>query len=120
DYYNREDPRVQGQFDVAGLGRRQPGSAFKPITYSSAFRARQATPATFFLDAVTQYGSDLKTAYVPTNPNIKEQGLVLALDALRYSLNVPSVMMQYLVGVDVTAKFAQSMGIASSDYIMSK
>ena len=34
DYYNRKDPRVQGQFDVAGLGLRQPGSAFKPIVYS--------------------------------------------------------------------------------------
>jgi membrane peptidoglycan carboxypeptidase len=119
DYYNRKDPRVQGQFDVAGLGRRQPGSAFKPITYSSAFRARQATPATFFLDAVTQYGStNPKYAYIPTNANIKEQGPVLALDALRYSLNVPSVMMQYLVGVDVTAQFAQSMGVASAQYIL--
>jgi membrane peptidoglycan carboxypeptidase len=119
DYYNRKDPRVQGQFDVAGLGRRQPGSAFKPITYSSAFRARQATPATFFLDAVTQYGSsDPRKAYIPTNANIKETGPVLAMDALRYSLNVPSVMMQYLVGVDVTAQFAQSMGIASSQYIL--
>jgi membrane peptidoglycan carboxypeptidase len=119
DYYNREDPRVQGQFDVAGLGRRQPGSAFKPITYSSAFRARQATPATFFLDAVTQYGSsDPTRAYIPTNANIKEHGPVLALDALRYSLNVPSVMMQYLVGVDVTAQFAQSMGVASAQYIL--
>jgi membrane peptidoglycan carboxypeptidase len=119
DYYNRADPRVQGQFDVAGLGRRQPGSAFKPITYSSAFRARQATPATFFLDAVTQYGSsDPRRAYIPTNANIKEQGPVLAMDALRYSLNVPSVMMQYLVGVDVTAQFAQSMGVASAQYIL--
>ncbi len=112
DYYNRKDPRVQGQFDVAGLGVRQPGSAFKPITYCSAFRARQATPATFFLDAVTQFGSDRETSYIPTNANIKEHGPLLALDALRYSLNVPSVMMQYLVGLDVTAQFAQSMGIA--------
>ncbi|MEP6807509.1 MAG: transglycosylase domain-containing protein [Chloroflexota bacterium] len=121
DYYNRKDPRVQGQFDVAGLGRRQPGSAFKPITYSSAFRARQATPATFFLDAVTQYGSSTPSrAYIPTNANIKEQGPVLAMDALRYSLNVPSVMMQYLVGVDVTAQFAESMGVASSKYILSQ
>ena len=56
DYYNRKDPRVQGQFDVAGLGVRQPGSAFKPIVYSSAFRSREATPATFFVDAVTQFG----------------------------------------------------------------
>jgi membrane peptidoglycan carboxypeptidase len=119
DYYNRTDPRVQGQFDVAGLGRRQPGSAFKPITYSSAFVARQATPATFFLDAVVQYGSsNPKQAYIPTNANIKEQGPVLALDALRYSLNVPSVMMQYLVGPDVTAQFAQTMGVASAQYIM--
>ncbi|MEX0626671.1 MAG: transglycosylase domain-containing protein [Chloroflexota bacterium] len=119
DYYNRKDPRVRGQFDVAGLGLRQPGSAFKPITYSSAFRARQATPATFFLDAVVQYGSsNPEQAYIPTNANIKEHGPVLAVDALRYSLNVPSVMMQYLVGVDVTAQFAQSMGVASSEYIL--
>ena len=41
DYYDRKDPRVDGQFDVAGLGLRQPGSAFKPIVYSSAFRARR-------------------------------------------------------------------------------
>jgi membrane peptidoglycan carboxypeptidase len=119
DYYNREDPRVRGQFDVAGLSRVQPGSAFKPITYSSAFRARQATPATFFLDAVVQYGSsNPQNAYIPTNANIKEHGPVLALDALRYSLNVPSVMMQYLVGTDVTAQFAQTMGVASQEYIM--
>ncbi len=119
DYYNRDDPRVQGQFDVAGLGRRQPGSAFKPITYSSAFVARQATPATFLLDSVTQYGSsNPRYAYIPTNANIKEQGPVLAFDALRYSLNVPSVMMQDLVGVDVTAQFAQTMGVASAQYIL--
>jgi membrane peptidoglycan carboxypeptidase len=113
DYYNRDDPRVDGQFDVAGLTRRQPGSAFKPITYSAAFQAREATPATFFVDAVTDYGT-----YTPTNANIKEHGPVLATDALRYSLNVPSVMMQYLVGVDATAAFAEKMGIASAQYFI--
>jgi membrane peptidoglycan carboxypeptidase len=118
DYYNRDDPRVQGQFDVAGLGLRQPGSAFKPITYSSAFRAREATPATMFVDNTTQFGPNLKTAYVPTNADIEDHGPLLATDAIRYSLNVPSVMMQYLVGADTTAKFAESMGIASAQYIM--
>jgi membrane peptidoglycan carboxypeptidase len=117
DYYNRKDPRVQGQFDVAGLGVRQPGSAFKPITYSSAFRARAATVATFFVDSVTQFGSNRATSYMPTNADIHDHGPLLATDALRYSLNVPSVMMQYLVGPGVTAKFAESMGIASADYI---
>ncbi|HYM52803.1 MAG TPA: transglycosylase domain-containing protein [Candidatus Dormibacteraeota bacterium] len=117
DYYNREDPRVQGQFDVAGLGVRQPGSAFKPITYTSAFRARQATVSTFFVDAVTQFGTNRATSYMPTNADIRDHGPLLATDALRYSLNVPSVMMQHLVGPPVTAELAESMGIASAQYI---
>ncbi len=113
DYYNRTDPRVQGQFDVAGLGLRQIGSAFKPFTYTSAFRARQATPATFFVDATTQFGG-----YVPVNADVQAHGPLLAMDALRYSLNVPSVMMQSLVGVDTTAAFAESLGLASKQYII--
>jgi membrane peptidoglycan carboxypeptidase len=120
DYYNRKDKRVRGQFDVAGLSVRQPGSAFKPIVYSSAFRAREATPATFFVDAVTQFGADRETSYIPTNADIKDHGPLLAVDALRYSLNVPSVMMQYLVGINETAAFAESMGIASKDYILAQ
>lgn len=121
DYYLRDDPRVQGQFDVAGLSRRQPGSAFKPITYSSAFIAREATPATFFVDATTEFGgTNRQTSYLPTNADITEHGPLLATDALRYSLNVPSVKMQYLVGPQATAEFAERMGIASAEYIMSQ
>ncbi|HEX7197360.1 MAG TPA: transglycosylase domain-containing protein, partial [Candidatus Limnocylindria bacterium] len=118
DYYNREDARVQGQFDVAGLGRRQPGSAFKPITYASAFQSRDATVSTMFVDAMTQFGLTEETSYRPTNADIKEHGPVLAMDALRYSLNIPSVMMQYLVGSEATAEFSEKLGIASADYIM--
>lgn len=117
DYYNRSDPRVDGQFDVAGLGLRQPGSAFKPITYSSAFKAREATPATFFVDSVTQFGANQATSYIPTNADIRDHGPLLAADALRYSLNTPSVMMQSLVGPETTAAFAEEMGIATADYI---
>jgi membrane peptidoglycan carboxypeptidase len=118
DYYNREDPRVQGQFDVAGLGTRQPGSAFKPITYSSAFVSRDATLSTMFVDAITEFGLTAETSYRPTNADIKEHGPVLAVDALRYSLNIPSVQMQFLAGAQATANFSESLGIASADYIM--
>jgi len=118
DYYNREDPRVKGQFDVAGLGRRQPGSAFKPITYSSAFVSRDATVSTMFVDAITEFGTTAETSYRPTNADIKEHGPVLAMDALRYSMNIPSVQMQFLVGAQATADFSESMGIASAEYIM--
>jgi membrane peptidoglycan carboxypeptidase len=118
DYYNREDPRVQGQFDVAGLGRRQPGSAFKPITYAAAFTSRDATVATMFVDALTEFGVTEASSYRPTNADIREHGPVLALDALRYSYNIPSVMMQYLVGSQTTADFSEDLGIASAAYIM--
>jgi membrane peptidoglycan carboxypeptidase len=120
DYYNQTDPRVQGQFDVAGLARRQPGSAFKPIVYTSAFRARQATVSTMFVDALTNFGND-QFKYEPTNADIREHGPVLAMDALRYSLNIPSVQMQWVAGgPEVTATFAESLGIASYDYIMAQ
>lgn len=117
DYYNREDERVRGQFDVAGLSVRQPGSAFKPITYASAFRARDATVATMFVDALTEFSLG-SGSYRPTNADIREHGPLLAMDALRYSLNIPSVQMQHLVGPQTTAEFAEELGIASADYIM--
>src|SRR5690606_8840968 len=39
------------QFDRAGVGRRQPGSAFKPVVYAAALRSGAVTPATFVEDA---------------------------------------------------------------------
>ena len=121
DYDNREDARVQGQYDILALARRQPGSAFKPITYSSAFRARSATVSTMFVDAITEFSiGGAAGSYRPTNADVRERGPVLAVDALRYSLNIPSVQMQYLVGSQTTANFAESLGIASADYIMSQ
>jgi membrane peptidoglycan carboxypeptidase len=119
DYYNREDPRVQGQYDIAAQARRQPGSAFKPITYSSAFKSRDATVATMFVDAITEFGlvDEGAQSYRPTNADITEHGPVLAMDGLRMSLNIPSVMMQYTVGAQTTAEFAEEMGIATADYI---
>ena len=114
DYYNRKDPRVQGQFDVAGLGRRQIGSAFKPITYTSAFQSRKVSVATMLVDATTNFGR----SYIPQNADLNQHGPLLAMDALRYSLNVPSVQIQYLVTPDATARFAQTLGLATHDYLM--
>ena len=45
DYYNRDDPRVQGQYDAAGIGERQPGSSFKMFNYVTALK-KGATAAT--------------------------------------------------------------------------
>jgi membrane peptidoglycan carboxypeptidase len=71
-----------------------------------------------FVDAMTEFGVDGSESYRPTNADIKEHGPVLAVDALRYSMNIPSVQMQYLVGSQTTAEFAESLGIATTEYIM--
>ena len=118
DYYNTS-PLVQGQFDVAGLAVRQPGSAMKPIVYTSAFQARAATPSTMFVDALTNFGTE-SSPYKPTDADIRERGPVLALDALHFSLNIPSVQMAWTVGPEVTARFAETLGIGSADYIMAQ
>ena len=70
------------------------------------------------VDAMTEFGTTAETSYRPTNADIKEHGPVLAIDALRYSMNIPSVQMQYLVGSQTTAEFAEKLGIASAEYIM--
>jgi membrane peptidoglycan carboxypeptidase len=72
------------------------------------------------VDAITEFGLREGSSYRPTNADIKERGPVLAVDALRYSLNIPSVQMQYIVGSPTTAEFAEKLGIASADYIMSQ
>src|SRR3989442_4102862 len=45
DYNNRDDPRVQGQFDVAGIGLRPPGSSFKTFNYVTPLQ-KGPTPRT--------------------------------------------------------------------------
>src|ERR1700694_2379424 len=54
DYNNRDDPRVQAQFDVAGIGLRQPGSSFKMFNYVTALK-NGATAATVVVHARTDF-----------------------------------------------------------------
>jgi membrane peptidoglycan carboxypeptidase len=114
--YNNTTPAVQGQFDVAGLGMRQIGSAFKPFAYTSAFQARKASPATLLIDTGTDFGG----GYSPQNADELNHGPLLAMDALRYSLNIPSVQVQALATPDVTARFVQAAGIADAGYVMNQ
>ena len=91
-------PASRASSTSPGLGRRQPGSAFKPITYSSAFKARQATVGDDLVDSVTQFGQTPAPLTARRTPTSTTTGPLLATDALRNSLNVPSVQMQFLVG----------------------
>ncbi|HEU5287846.1 MAG TPA: penicillin-binding transpeptidase domain-containing protein, partial [Candidatus Limnocylindria bacterium] len=121
DYYNREDPRVQGQFDVAGIGQRQPGSSFKMFNYLTALK-KGATPATVVVDARTDFTgradpSNMNRStcgYCPENADLQYHGPVTMRQALRESRNVPAVkfLAQYS-GIEDTIQTARDMGITT-------
>ncbi len=109
DYQQRDDPRVQGQFDVAGIGLRQPGSSFKLFNYLTALK-KGATAATVVVDARTDFGGN----YKPENADLQYHGPVTMRQAIRESRNVPAVkfLAQYS-GVADTIQTAHDLGITT-------
>lgn len=118
------DTEIPGQFNVATAAR-QPGSSFKPIVYSEAFKLGY-TPETVLFDAKTQfsslcdaYGNPLKdgvdksVCYMPENYDDKFRGPVSLRNALAQSLNVPAVKLLYLTGINNVIELAQSMGLST-------
>ena len=121
DYYNRDDPRVQGQFDVAGLGLRQPGSSFKMFNYVTALK-KGATPATVVVDARTDFGGradptnlgERTCSYCPQNADLQYHGPITMRQAIRESRNVPAVkFLQQYSGIEDTIQTAKDMGITT-------
>ncbi len=102
------DDEIDGQFNVATLGKRQPGSSFKPIIYAAAFE-KGYTPETVLYDVVTNFAATGKP-YTPLNYDLGERGPVTIREALQGSLNIPAVKALYLVGEKNGVSFAERLG----------
>ncbi len=112
DYWNRD---INGSFNVAADGLRQPGSAFKPFTYLTAL-SQGYTPASMVLDVETDFGTPYNgVAYVPQNYDRQFHGPMRLREALASSFNVPAVQVMTWVGIDKVLRTAHSMGITSLD-----
>jgi 1A family penicillin-binding protein len=86
---------------------RQPGSAFKPIVYAEGLRQHTITAATLLDDKQkTFYGG-----YKPQNYDKRYRGPVTVRRSLANSLNIPSVEIMDLVGVDKGLSIAKKLGI---------
>jgi membrane peptidoglycan carboxypeptidase len=111
-----QDPRVRGQFDVAGLGERQVGSTMKLFTYLAAMR-RGFTPSSILWDVSTNFAPPGQPQYRPQNASPSgygagpENGPVTMRQAIRESMNVPAVKTASLVGVDEIVRTARLLGI---------
>ncbi|MBA2382904.1 MAG: transglycosylase domain-containing protein, partial [Chloroflexi bacterium] len=99
--------KFEPKYDAAGDGARQPGSAFKPIVYASAFDTRKLTPGSLLLDVTTAFAR----SWTPRDADQLERGPVLVRKALQYSLNVPAIRALARVGNAAVATRAAKFGI---------
>lgn len=113
------DPQVN-----AAIALRQPGSAFKPFVYALAFK-KGYTPNTVLWDIKTEfnpncaptatedkdrYGSD---CYHPQNYDGRFRGPLTLKSSLAQSINLTSVKLLYLVGINDVLDFVEKLGITS-------
>jgi len=120
-----------GNFNVT-TALRQPGSAIKPFVYATALK-KGFTPETAVFDLPTEfnpactkegkptwadeaspkYTEEEKKCYHPKNYDEKFRGPVSFREALAQSLNVPSVKVLYLAGLDDSLLTSRDFGITS-------
>ncbi len=101
------------EFNVATLGKRQPGSSFKPLVYATAFE-KGYSDQHVVTDELTNFGVWGGKAYVPQNYDGLFRGPVTLRQALAQSLNVPAVkVLVYLAGIEDSVVQAEKMGIST-------
>ena len=110
--YYRDDlasRRFNPKFDTAGDGTRQPGSAFKPVLYATAFERKKLTPGSLLLDITTTFAP--RARWAPRDADQLERGPVLVRNALQMSLNIPAIRTLQRVGNQAVADTAARMGL---------
>ncbi len=118
DYFDTEN---DGNYNVT-LANRQPGSAFKPFVYATAFK-RGYTPDTIVFDLPTQFqttcnpdaavAANSNSCYLPVNYDGLYRGPITLRNALAQSINVPAIMTLYLAGIRESLATARDMGITT-------
>ncbi|HCC59671.1 MAG: hypothetical protein A2402_03030 [Candidatus Staskawiczbacteria bacterium RIFOXYC1_FULL_37_43] len=129
DYFAGPYPETGGvlfdpKYDVATMGQRQPGSAFKPIAYAAAFK-KGYTANTVLWDVKTEFNpacdpsgnaafsANGAACYNPQDYDGKNRGPVTLRKALACSLNIPAVKVLYLAGLQDTLQTAKDFGIST-------
>lgn len=107
------DPKFNVITGGEGYLGRQPGSAFKPFVYLTAFQ-KGYSDKEIVIDELTNFGIWGGKEYIPQNYDGKFRGPVTLREALAQSLNVPSVkVLLYLAGLEESVKTAQICGITT-------
>jgi penicillin-binding protein 1A len=113
------DPKFNVVIGTETNPGRQPGSAFKPFVYATAFK-KGFTATTTIIDEETNFGVWGDKEYIPQNYDEKFRGEITLREALAQSINVASVkVLVNLCGsnpkesIENAVKTAQDLGITT-------
>jgi membrane peptidoglycan carboxypeptidase len=110
DYYGNT-PKMQGDYDHAGIAYRQPGSTFKLFTYLTGMLKAGMTASTRLYDIEWSMPDGSGTFYKPKDATREQHGPVTMRQALRESLNLPALQVTRTVGVDAIIDTIHQLGI---------
>jgi penicillin-binding protein 1C len=108
DYF---DSAISGAVN-ASVALRQPGSAFKPLTYAAALsRPQRFTAATPLIDVRRAFDTREGLPYVPVNYDRRHHGVLNVRSALATSNNVAAVTLLDELGLPPVLSLAGELGI---------
>src|SRR5437867_12564804 len=111
DYYVHT-PKVQGDYDHAGIALRQPGSTFKLFTYLTGMQKLGLTASSRLYDIEWQ----APDGYHPRDATLQQHGPVTVRQSLRESLNLPALQVTSAVGPEAIAEMGRLLGIDREDH----
>jgi len=100
------------QYNRAIQAQRQPGSAFKPFVYYTAFATGKYSPESTVYDSPVSY-PDGYGYYSPRNYGGGFSGAVSIRSALTNSLNIPAVKLGQAVGLNQVIEVCRILGFRS-------
>ena len=104
----------RNEFNRATQARRQVGSAFKPFVFGAALENGFTAADTLFDGPVVFPGGPHQPDYSPRNFYRRYEGILTLRRALEASINVASVKLLDVVGVEQVIDLARRCGIAST------
>jgi penicillin-binding protein 1A len=103
----------KNQYNRSAQAKRQPGSAFKPFVYVTAFKNGMLSQDKIVDSPISFRGSHQGKVWSPKNYDGKYYGSITLKKALARSLNAATVRLAGKVGVENIIENAQKLGIKS-------
>jgi len=103
----------ESQFNRVTQAKRQPGSAFKPFVYLTAFERGFGQNDTIMDKRIAYRTNDKNGTWAPRNYNNVYHGAVTLKTALALSLNAAAVNLAKKVGIGNVIKTARRLGVRS-------